>query len=201
MNHAVILAHPKPESFCGALARTCVDTLATLGHSARLIDLYALDFDPRLKASELPGPHGVIPAEDVIAERRRLADVDNLIFVYPFWFNAPPAMLKGYVDRVFGMGFGYGPGLGGNVPLLTDRTLLSLSTSGAPDAWVASTHALDNLMTVFDRHLAGVCGLTVRDHWHFGGVHGLMTKEAAQQVVESVRTDLGDLFGVLTAAT
>jgi NAD(P)H dehydrogenase (quinone) len=194
MKHAVILAHPKPDSFCAAIARACVDALTGLGHTAVSRDLYALDFDPRLKAEELPTATGARPAADVVAERAVLADADSLIFVYPFWFNAPPAMLKGYVDRVFGMGFGYMPGPAGLEPLLGGKSLISLSTSGAPDQWVKDTGALKALMTVFDLHLAGVCGLSVRDHRHFGGVVPQMTAEAGEDLLRAARDLLTEAF-------
>ena len=195
MKHAVILAHPKPDSFCASIARTCVEHLRASRHEVVLRDLYALDFDPRLKAEELPSPSGAQPAADIVAERQLVGDVDSFILVYPFWFNAPPAILKGYVDRVFSMGFGYAPGLGGAESLLDDKTLLSFSTSGAPEDWVADTGALKALMTVFDLHLAGVCGLRVLDHKHFGSIVSTLTAESASDVLERVRQGLDDLFG------
>ena len=54
----------------------------------------------------------------MIAERGVLAEADVFAFVYPLWFNAQPAILKGYVDRVFSLGFGFAPGAGGTEPLL-----------------------------------------------------------------------------------
>ncbi|KRA64921.1 NAD(P)H dehydrogenase [Caulobacter sp. Root656] len=195
MKHAVILAHPKPTSVCAAIARTCVEHLRATEHTVILRDLYALDFDPRLKAEELPTPSGPNPAADVVAERRLLADVDSFIFVYPFWFNAPPAILKGYVDRVFSTGFGYAPGTGGTESLLDGKTLLSFSTSGAPEHWVNSTGALKALMTVFDLHLSGVCGLRVIDHKHFGSIVSNITAESVADVLDQVRVRLDDLFG------
>lgn len=195
MKHAVILAHPKPTSFCAAIARTCVEHLRATGHAVVMRDLYGLDFDPRLKAEELPGPLGAKAAPDIIAERQALADVDSFIFVYPFWFNAPPAILKGYVDRVFSMGFGYAAGAGGAESLLDDKTLLSFSTSGAPEDWVKATGALKALMTVFDLHLSGVCGLRVLDHKHFGSIVSNTTAESGADVMEEVRSRLDDLFG------
>lgn len=195
MKHAVILAHPKPTSFCAAIAKTCVEHLRATGHAVVMRDLYGLDFDPRLKAEELPGPLGAQAAPDIIAERQALSDVDSFIFVYPFWFNAPPAILKGYVDRVFSMGFGYAAGAGGAESLLDDKTLLSFSTSGAPEDWVKSTGALKALMTVFDLHLSGVCGLRVLDHKHFGSIVSNTTAESGADVMEEVRSRLDDLFG------
>lgn len=199
MQHAVILAHPKPTSFCAALARTCVEHLRATNHRAVLRDLYALDFDPRLKADELPTSKGAFPAADVVFERKLLAPVKSLIFVYPFWFNAPPAILKGYVDRVLGMGFGYGPVAGGTEPLLADKSLLSFSTSGAPEHWVHDTGALKALMTVFDYHLQGVCGLRVIDHKHFGGVVPNMTKESGSDILDQARARLDELFAPAVA--
>jgi NAD(P)H dehydrogenase (quinone) len=194
MKHAVILAHPKPTSFCAAIARTCVEHLRATNHTVVLRDLYALDFDPRLKAEELPSPSGAHPAADVVAERRLIGEIDSFIFIYPFWFNAPPAILKGYVDRVFSMGFGYAPGAGGTESLLDGKTLLSFSTSGAPEDWVNDTGALKALMTVFDLHLSGVCGLRVLDHEHFGSIVSNITAESVADVLDQVRTRLDDLF-------
>lgn len=190
VKHAVILAHPKAGSFCASIARTCVDALTARGDTATLHDLYAMDFDPRLKADEIPVDIGFKPAADVMAERARLADVDCFIFVYPFWFNAPPAILKGYVDRVFSMGFGYEPGFGGTEPLLSGKQLLSFSTSGAPDHWVNSTGSLKTLMAGFDLHVGAVCGLRVLDHVHFGGIVANLTEEAAQAMLKDVKTAL-----------
>jgi len=200
MKHAVILAHPKSSSFCASIARTCVETLDALGHQAELHDLYGMGFDPRLKAEELPSDQGFRPGPDVAAERARLADVDSFIFVYPFWFNAPPAMLKGYVDRVFGLKFGYAPGFGGTQPLLGGRTLMSFSTSGAPDEWVDATGALKTLIGGFDMHLAGVCGLKVIDHIHLGGVVSNLQEEPAQDMLDHVRARLRSAFPNVAAA-
>lgn len=194
MKHAIILAHPRSGSFCATLAKTCADHLRAGGHEVVVRDLYGLDFDPRLKAEELPMANGARPAADIIVERELVADVDSFIFVYPFWFNAPPAILKGYVDRVFSMGFGYAPGLGGTESLLDGKTLLSFSTSGAPEDWVKDTGALKALMTVFDLHLAGVCGLRVLDHCHFGSIVSNMTDESRDALLDRVRSSLDDLF-------
>lgn len=200
MKHAVVLAHPKPDSFCASIARTCVETLTELGHTAVLRDLYAMDFDPRLKAQELPTDAGFQAAADVAAERDLLAGVDSFIFVYPFWFNAPPAILKGYVDRVFGMRFGFAPASDGTEPLLEAKSLLSFSTSGAPDQWVNSTGALKALMTVFDYHLAGVCGLTVLGHSHFGGIVPNLAEDPAADMLDQVRAALRSSFAADASA-
>ncbi len=195
MKHAVILAHPKPTSFCASIARTCARTLRALGHTVTVRDLYKMDFDPRLQAGEIPVYTGYAPAPDVVRERARLSGVDSFILVYPFWFNAPPAILKGYVDRVFSMGFGYQPASGGTEPLLAGKTLTSVSTSGAPEEWVQNTGALQALMTGFDLHLATVTGLKMGEHLHLGGIHSSLSRDAARAMLDQVGDSLRKAFG------
>jgi NAD(P)H dehydrogenase (quinone) len=195
MKHAVILAHPAADSLNAAIARSYVEALRRLGHDVVERDLYALGFDPCLKAEEIPGPEAPRFGKDVIAERALLADVDVFAFVYPLWFNAPPAILKGYVDRVFGMGFGFEPAFGGTSPKLAGKRLISFTTSGAPDFWVHDTGALDALRALFDDHLAGVCGLTVMDHVNFGGMVSGIREDVFEEVIERTRATARRYFG------
>lgn len=188
MKHAVILAHPAHSSLNAAVAATYRDAVGALGHEVIVRDLYRMRFDPCLKAPEIPGPKAPRFRPDVLRERALLADVDVFAFVYPLWFNAPPAILKGYVDRVFSMGFGFQPAFGGGKPCLEGRKLISFTTSGAPDFWVRDTGALRALTQLFDSHLAGTCGLTVVDHVHFGGMVSDLPKSAIDDVLGKVRT-------------
>jgi len=187
MRHAVILAHPRARSFVRSAASAYIEAVRQAGDEATLRDLYAMDFDPRLKASELPDENGAQPAPDIVAEREWLSAADILVFAYPFWFNAPPAILKGYVDRVFGLGFGYEIQLGGTSGLLVAKRLVSLSTSGAPDAWIDSTRALETLRAGFDEHVCAVTGLRPFDHVHLGGVIDGLRPDAAEPLLDRVR--------------
>ncbi|HVI33543.1 NAD(P)H-dependent oxidoreductase [Phenylobacterium sp.] len=200
MKHAVIFAHPKPDSFTAAVAETYAEAARALGHEAVVRDLYRMGFDPCLKAEEIPTAEGYKVAADVAAERALLDDADVFAFVYPFWFNAPPAILKGYVDRVFGMGFGFEPAAGGTQALLDGRKMISFSSSGAPEDWVRETGAMAALHTLFDNHLAGVCGLTVVDHIHVGGIVPGLTPEWMSQILENVRGTVRRCFAEAESA-
>jgi NAD(P)H dehydrogenase (quinone) len=195
MKHAVVIAHPDGRSLTHSAANAYLEAARGLRHEVVVRDLYAMDFDPRLQAAEIPGRTPPTPAADVVAERALLAGVDVFAFVYPFWFNAPPAILKGYVDRVFCMGFGFAPGPGCNEPLLEGRSLISFSFSGAPEQWVQDTGALPALKTLFDRHLAQMCGLVVLDHIHTGGIPQNMTEDAGDAVLATVREAVARQFG------
>lgn len=195
MKHAVIIAHPNPRSLAGAVGAAYAEAVAALGHSVVVRDLYRMGFDPCLKADEIPRPAGFQAAPDVVAERLQLADVGVFAFVYPFWFNAPPAILKGYIDRVFSMGFGYAPGMGGTEGLLDGKKLISFTSSGAPESWVRETGALQALMALFDLHLANMTGLRILDHVHVGGIVSDITPEAFEEVLAGVRGAVKAQFG------
>lgn len=188
MRIALILAHPSPLSFGVTLAGDCAEVLRAAGVEVVVRDLYRMNFDPCLAAEELPGAKG--PRADVVAERAMLADADGYLFVYPLWFNAPPAMLKGYVDRVLSGGFGFAPTAHGADPLLVGKTLISVTTSGAPDAHLDKTGALNMLTRSFDLHLCGMTGLRFVDHQHIGGVGPDMSEAYAQERRGQVRAML-----------
>jgi NAD(P)H dehydrogenase (quinone) len=195
MKHAVIVGHPNPDSFTLTMARTYCDAVRARGGDPVLRDLYRMGFDPCLKAEEIPRPGGFTPDAHVVDERVEICDAEVFCFVYPLWFNLPPAIVKGYIDRVFGMGFGYGPIRdGGNQPLLSGRRMISFSSSGAPEDWLQETGAWAAIRTLVDGQLAQVCGLQVVDHIHFGGVLKNMIPESVEDCQARVRLAVAEHF-------
>lgn len=186
MKHAVILAHPNRRSVNGAFATAYAAAAQNLRHDVVTRDLYALGFQPALQPDEWPFAENFRPGADVIAERALIADADVYALVYPLWLNAPPAMMKGYLERVFGYGFAYGGGGPGAEPLLKGKRLISITTSGAPEHWVRETGAFDAIRALFDRHFAAVCGLAVTDHLHFGGIVPGIREDAVQRMADRV---------------
>src|SRR3546814_8546598 len=98
------MLHPVPDSFCGGFARRWQEVVRHHNQDGDLRDLYRDNFDPVLKANEQPGKEGYAPRPENVAEREHLEKLDVLTFVYPVWFGTPPAMLKGYLERVVGSG-------------------------------------------------------------------------------------------------
>lgn len=180
MKHAVIFAHPKAGSFTGSVARAYAAKAKALGHEVVMRDLYRMNFSPALREEELPFSPDFAPGPDVAAERLLLAEVDVFALVYPFWLNAPPAMLKGYLDRVFGFGFAYGKD-GRSVPLLQGRKLITFSSSGAPESWLRETGAMEAIGKLFDRYFAEVCGMHFVERIHFGGIVPMIREDAVRE--------------------
>lgn len=101
---AVILGHPDPKSFSSAIARAYVSGAQERGATVREIDLSQLAFDPVL----WHGYNEVQPLEpDLVEAQRTIEWADVLVFAYPIWWGATPALLKGFIDRVFLPGFAF----------------------------------------------------------------------------------------------
>jgi len=195
VKHAVIIAHPKPDSFTVSVAAAYTQACKDIEHALVVRDLYRIGFDPCLKAMELPFENSFRPGSDVVAERTLLNDCDVFAFFYPLWLNAPPAMIKGYLERVFGFGFAYGAKGRSYTPLLSGRKLISFSSSGAPADWLEQTGSLPAVRTLFDRYFADLCGMTVLDHVHVGNVTPGASSYFVQARLDDVRKILNTHFG------
>lgn len=154
MNVLLILAHPERKSFNGALFDVARETLATDGHTVQTSDLYAIDFDARSGANNFAGlrdpgylrlqqeeMHAAETggfAHDLEEEIRKIEAADLVVFQFPLWWFGLPAILKGWVDRVFAMGRLYGGGRRYETGMLRGkRALLSLTTGGPRETYIA----------------------------------------------------------------
>ena len=99
MKILVVLGHPQPGSFNHALADAVVSTLSEAGHDVTFHDLCAEGFDPLLTAAEIPNDGAIEPA--IVRHCEELAAAEGIVVVHPDWWGQPPAMLKGWIDRVF----------------------------------------------------------------------------------------------------
>lgn len=140
MKHTVIICHPRGRAFTRLTAQTYIDAAKAGGQEVLVRDLYGMNFDPRLHADELPDAAGSDPRTEILIERTIIKDSDVFAFFYPIWFGSPPAMLKGYVERVFGVGFGYQAiEKGGSRPLLTGRKMISFTSTGSENTWLVDS--------------------------------------------------------------
>jgi putative NADPH-quinone reductase len=134
MRVLVLYAHPNPESYGAALHRTVVSALEDAGHVVDDCDLYAEGFDPVLTYDERMAYHDVPGNRAPVAEYvRRLENAEALVLVFPVWNFGFPAILKGFLDRVFlpGVSFRIEDGL--VQPNLTHlKRLVAVTTYGAP---------------------------------------------------------------------
>ena len=127
MNVLIVFAHPEPASFSGALKNTAVSTLEALGHPVAVSDLYRMGFEPALGPDDFEGDRenpayldlsreqehafaNRTHSADVATEQAKVSEADLLLLHFPMWWFSMPAVLKGWVDRVFSRGFAYSAG-------------------------------------------------------------------------------------------
>jgi putative NADPH-quinone reductase len=172
MRVSIILGHPTPGSFNHAIARTASDALVRNGHDATLHDLYAEGFDPVLPSAEIARDAVLPPA--IEAHCRELDGADGLIVIHPNYWSAPPAILRGWVDRVLRPGRAYHfvpDGKGGAKPvgLLKIRAALVFSTANTPHEKELAAFG-DPLETHWIKVVFGICGIPRTERWDFSPV-------------------------------
>ena len=199
-HHAVILCHPDPDSFNAAVAQRYCETVRENGQTAVLRDLYQMGFDPVLHSDERPQTNDIVFAADVAAEIEEIRGADVFVLIYPIWFGTPPAMLKGYVERVFGAGFDHRAiREQKHHSFMADKHLLSLSSSGNSIQWLEGQGAWLSLRNVFDNYLATAFSMASNEHIHFSNiVDGLAQRwidEELYRVTEIARKTCSRLIG------
>jgi NAD(P)H dehydrogenase (quinone) len=186
--HVVVLSHPDADSFNMAVAQAYCEAVRQFGHQVVLRDLYRMKFDPVLKASERPTAPDFSLAPEVATELEVIGGADIFVLVYPIWFGTPPAMMKGYVERVLGAGFSHHSARTHALsPLLGGKQLLSFTSSGVPKQWLADQGALVSLQTVFDGYLARMFSMASPDHVHFDSVADDLDAHAVAQKIDQVK--------------
>ncbi len=161
MRVSVILAHPSASSFNHAIAAVAIRALRGNGHEVRFHDLYEEEFDPLLRAGEIP-PDATLTAE-IARHCEEIAEADSIIVVHPNWWGQPPAILKGWIDRVIRPGVAYefleGDG-GEGIPhgLLNAKTAIVFNTSNTEPEREKRVFG-DPLETLWKNCIFGLCGV------------------------------------------
>lgn len=130
MNYLVIYAHPDPHSFNHAILETVIQELDRSEKPYSIRDLYANSFDPVLKGSDLQNIERNEQAEDLTEEQKLVRKADVLIFIFPIWWFNMPAILKGYIDRVFAEKFAFRMNENGVSGLLRGKRVIIFNTTG-----------------------------------------------------------------------
>lgn len=170
MKKLIVFAHQHHDSFNHAILETVNSALKEKGHEVIVRDLYKLNFQPVLKPEDTASMKaGKIPA-DIKTEQDLINESDVIIFIYPIWWSNMPAILKGYLDRVFSFGFAYTAGDQGAVPLLKGKRGLIINTYGASEAQYESIGMNAAFKTTMDIGVFGFTGIEPVDHLLFGSV-------------------------------
>jgi NAD(P)H dehydrogenase (quinone) len=161
MTALVILAHPGTKSFNHAIAATARAELEKNGHTVVFHDLYAEAFDPMLPSAEIPAGAQLPP--EIKRHCEELSAADGIVIIHPNWWGQPPAILKGWVDRIVRPGVAYeflegDDGEGVPNGLLRAQTAVVFNTSNT-EAEREQRVFGDPLGTLWENCIFGLCGV------------------------------------------
>jgi len=192
---SVILAHPDPASFNHAIAQTAVEALKANGHTVVFHDLYQEKFDPFLNSEEI-SKDAMLPST-IKQHCEEIAAADGIVIVHANWWGQPPAILKGWVDRVIRPGVAYeflDNDSGEGIPrgLLKAGAALVFNTSNTQSQREKNVFG-DPLETIWKNCIFGLCGVT---NFHRRMFHVVVTSTMAQRKnwLDAVRQDIDILF-------
>ncbi len=191
MHVLTVLCHPRPRSFSHAVLERFAAGVAAAGHSHEAADLYREGFDPVMLEADMRQFDGVPMPADVLAEQARVERADALCLIYPLWWYGMPAMMKGWLDRVWSAGWAYEWKHDPEGSLLKPRPLTLLLPTGASRKQIDEFGCEDRLDHVWRHGVFGYCGVdSIRIHFLLDSafdkgahaVHFETTYEAGRQV-------------------
>jgi NAD(P)H dehydrogenase (quinone) len=186
MNSLLVIANPGSSSFSHAMAQAAREVLDRRGWAAQYHDLYEEHFDPVQRVSE----SGNRSSGDELVERHcvDLASADLILVFHPNWWGQPPAILKGWIDRVFrpGVAYDYPPNTGyDGVPigLLKARCAMVFNTSNTPRDREAAVFG-DPLQTLWKNCVFDLCGVPRFERRVFGPMASSTAEQRGQWLNE-----------------
>ena len=195
MQISIILAHPDAKSFNHAIANAVAERLKQNGHGVVLHDLCAERFDPLLPACEFPQAASL--PKEIDLHCREISAADGIVIVHPNWWGQPPAILKGWVDRVIRPGVAYkfldgDSGDGVPVGLLRAKAAVVFNTSNTPAEREMAAFG-DPLETLWKKCVFGLCGV-MNFHRETFGVVVTSDEEQRKQWLGRVREIIDRYF-------
>lgn len=187
MKISVILAHPDKGSFNYAVAETTVNVLKANGHEVAFHDLYREDFPPVLPTPEIPRD---APLPKVISDHcAEISKADGIVIIHPNWWGQPPAILKGWIDRVLRPGVAYkfaegDMGDGELIGLLKASAVMVFNTSNTPVERETTLYG-DPLETLWKNNMFISCGVKNFYRKTFGVVITSSLEERRQWLEEA----------------
>jgi NAD(P)H dehydrogenase (quinone) len=167
MKNLIIYAHPNPASLNHLFKQTVLESLERSEQEIVIRDLNEISFNPILSLEDMNGQRMGKVTEDVQIEQDFITWADRIIFIYPIWWTGMPAIMKGYVDRVFSYGFAYRYDQGIQKGLLTGKKAIIINSHGKSNAEYAESGLDKALALTSDTGIFNYCGLKIQKHFYF----------------------------------
>lgn len=164
MNHLIIIAHPRKESLNYSILNKISEVAKNQGNKVKVRDLYTSNFNPVLEYGHLKNLKEGKTCPDILVEQSYISWADELTFIYPLWWNAFPAILKGYIDRVFTNGFAFKVTEKGVEGMLKDKRVRLITSAGMDEQTLKKMNIFESLKITQDQGVFEFCGMKIIDH-------------------------------------
>ncbi|RUT68435.1 flavodoxin family protein [Flavobacterium cupreum] len=167
MKNLIIYAHPNSGSLNHFFKQTILENLQESNQEIEVRDLYEINFNPVLSLNDMSGQRMGKVADEVKTEQDFITWADRIIFVYPIWWTGMPAIMKGYIDRVFSYGFAYRYDQGIQKGLLTGKKAIIVNSHGKSNAEYEAMGMDKALALTSDTGIFKYCGFEIEQHFYF----------------------------------
>lgn len=186
MKHLIIYSHLNPASFTKAIVDVVTQKATARGEEVRIIDLYSDKFNPVLEMPDIEFMFmGKEIPNDVAHYQEMITWADHLTIVYPMWWAQMPAMLKGFIDRVFSHGFAFQITENGPVGLLKGKTAQVYMNTNHPSEYYAETLMHKAQLRVIEQGVFEFCGIQTETTFFGNVISG--TDELRKSYLESIK--------------
>jgi NAD(P)H dehydrogenase (quinone) len=169
MRVLIIIAHPNPKSFNHAILKEFKRGLKDGGHTFEVIDLYAIKFNPCIKIEDLVQFKGGQMPQDVLDQQEKLNAAEGLVLIFPRWDWSYPAILEGWIQRIFSYGYSYRISNEGIEGLMKTNQALLIDTTGTQEEYYTSSGLNDAFNKIINTTLRDWSGIPKVDHVTFYG--------------------------------
>ncbi len=192
MKHLIIYANPSKSGFNSSILEELQKTIIIHSSEYEVRDLYDMNFQPVLSKKELENLKFDLSAPDVLMEQGFINRANIIHFIYPIWWTGMPAILKGYIDRVYSYGFSYKREIDGVKGLLTEKKVFIYNTLGQ------SREEYENemfkaLTLTSDVGIFNFCGMEVIRHFYFPSIKAV-SNEVRNNYLAGVKTAIDKLY-------
>jgi NAD(P)H dehydrogenase (quinone) len=167
MRHLIIYAHNNENSLNHHLLQTVIESLTAQNHEIVVRDLYAINFDPVFSLKDIQEQRMGHLADDIKYEQEFITWAEHVTFIYPIWWTGMPAIMKGYIDRVFSYGYAYRYDQGVQKGLLTGKQTVIINTHGKSHEEYERIGMDKALSLTSDKGIFTYCGFEINQHFFF----------------------------------
>ncbi|MBW6481016.1 MAG: NAD(P)H-dependent oxidoreductase [Bacteroidales bacterium] len=196
MRILIIYSNHYGDNFNSRLLERLKSKIAHSGDEFIVRDLYQMNFDPVLRTKDFEMISSGNPPDDIKKEQELIRWADILLFIYPIWWGGMPAIVKGYIDRVFSWGFAYKSNGNGPYPLLTDKKAILMNSFGQSRAEY-EMGMFTAMNRVNSEGVFGFSGIEVLHQLYFPSIHTVSEEVQEAYIAEAEKLMLNlELAGV-----